>query len=544
MGSARDPDRLARFQREAQVLASLNHPNIAAIHGLEESSGVRALVLELVDGPTLADRIAHGTIPLDEALPIAKQIAEALQAAHDHGVIHRDLKPSNIILKGAWGPTPTRPKTAASSGDSPLRISDDIVVKVLDFGLAKALDAARSARSSTSRSPRRITSPAFSGAGVILGTAAYMAPEQARGKAVDKRADIWAFGVVLYEMLTGKRPFRGDTMTDILAAVVGQEPDWTRVPAHHAAAVARLFAERPQGSAPRHRRHEAAVGGGAPGRRSEPTEALRGLRRRRSRWRRASRSGPLGGRLRSRRRPIRTHINLPENVDAASRNFTLSPDGRVLAFSAVGPDGSQRVWVRFLDSLEVRELPGTEGLNTSAPLFLVSRQPVHRLCRIRRKTEEGRPDLGGPPQILCDMLGPSAPGGSWNRDGVIVFRQRPMPRCRGFPSTEDASSPVTALDSSRKETPSCLPHVPPGRASFPVLAQLCHDAPKTAACTSDRSTPNPRNKIPGDWSRRRSGRSTCRRQRSNGGYVADRPRREPCWRMPSMRGGWTSWAIR
>ena len=180
-----DPDRLARFEREAKVLASLNHPNIGAIYGLEKSGDTRALVLELIEGPTLADRIKRGPIPLDEALPIAKQIAEALEAAHEAGVIHRDLKPANI------------------------KVRDDGTVKVLDFGLAKALDP--SPTGDPSQSPT--LTAAATQMGVIMGTAAYMSPEQARGKPVDKRADIWAFGCVLYEMLTGRKVFEGEDVS-------------------------------------------------------------------------------------------------------------------------------------------------------------------------------------------------------------------------------------------------------------------------------------------------------------------------------------------
>ncbi len=202
---ASDPDRLARFQREAQVLASLNHPNIAAIHGLEESDGVRALVLELVEGPTLADRIKQGPIPLDEALPIAKQIAEALEAAHEQGVIHRDLKPANI------------------------KVREDGTVKVLDFGLAKAFQPDAS-DPGLSQSPTISLTAAATQIGMVLGTAAYMAPEQASGKVVDKRADVWAFGVVLYEMLTGTRPFAGDDVSQTLARVIDREPDWNDLP--------------------------------------------------------------------------------------------------------------------------------------------------------------------------------------------------------------------------------------------------------------------------------------------------------------------------
>src|SRR5262245_45210823 len=200
---ASDPDRLARFRREAQVLASLNHPNIAHVYGLEQADGVQALVMELVEGPTLADRIAQGPIPVDEALPIAKQIAEALEAAHEQGIVHRDLKPANI------------------------KVRPDGTVKVLDFGLAKLTESTAGATatpSAQSMAPT-ITSPALvSGVGVLMGTAAYMSPEQAKGKPADKRSDVWAFGAVLYEMLTGKRAFEGEDVSDTLAAILRGEP--------------------------------------------------------------------------------------------------------------------------------------------------------------------------------------------------------------------------------------------------------------------------------------------------------------------------------
>jgi serine/threonine-protein kinase len=204
---AHDPERLARFEREAKTLASLNHPNIAQVYGLEKADGIRALVMELVEGPTLADRIAQGPVPVDEALPIARQIAEALEAAHEKGIVHRDLKPANIKLR------------------------PDGTVKVLDFGLAKAADPAGVGSVVTSMSPT-ITTPAMTQAGVLLGTAAYMSPEQAKGRAVDKRSDIWAFGAVVYEMLTGRRAFQGEDVADTLAAVLMKEPDWTTLPSH------------------------------------------------------------------------------------------------------------------------------------------------------------------------------------------------------------------------------------------------------------------------------------------------------------------------
>ena len=219
---AQDPERLARFEREAKTLASLNHPHIAAIYGFEKSGGMHALVMELVEGEELAQRIAGGAIPIDEALPIARQIAEALEAAHGLAIVHRDLKPANVKVRA------------------------DGAVKVLDFGLAKASASGASSDSAATaavaaHSPTFTSPAALTMGGAILGTAAYMAPEQARGKAVDKRADIWAFGLVLYEMLTGRAAFAGDTVTDIIAALVSRDPDWTALPAATPPSIRRLL---------------------------------------------------------------------------------------------------------------------------------------------------------------------------------------------------------------------------------------------------------------------------------------------------------------
>jgi eukaryotic-like serine/threonine-protein kinase len=213
---ASDPERLGRFEREAKTLASLNHPNIATIYGFEKSAGMHALVMELVEGDDLSQRIARGTISVDEALPIAKQIAEALEAAHELEIIHRDLKPSNIKRR------------------------PDSIVKMLDFGLVKALKPTGVMASGLSQSPT-ITRPAMTQAGVILGTAAYMSPEQARGKVVDKRADIWAFGCVLYEMLVGRRVCEDEEVSDTLAAVLTKDPDWGALPADTPSAIRRLL---------------------------------------------------------------------------------------------------------------------------------------------------------------------------------------------------------------------------------------------------------------------------------------------------------------
>ncbi len=234
---ANDPSRVARFTREAQTLAALNHSNIAHIHGLEETGNVRALAMELVEGEDLSDRLFRGAIASDEALPIAKQIAEALESAHEQGIIHRDLKPANI------------------------KVRRDGTVKVLDFGLAKLLDPAfdEGASDANTAATPTVTSPTMlTSAGVVLGTAAYMAPEQARGRAVDRRADIWAFGCVLDEMLTAKRPFGGETLTDIVAAVIHTEPDWSRSsgidPAAGPPATAPVSPERPAPTAAGDRR--------------------------------------------------------------------------------------------------------------------------------------------------------------------------------------------------------------------------------------------------------------------------------------------------
>ncbi len=232
-----DPERLARFEREARVLATLNHPHIGAIYGLEEADGVRGLVLELVEGATLAERLALGPLPIHEALTVARQIADALEAAHEKGIIHRDLKPSNIILQGAWEPTPTRWRTAPPSVDSPPRAADDITVKVLDFGLAKVFDD-EGLGHDLSQTPIATKGTRD---GVIAGTAAYMSPEQARGMAVDKRTDIWAFGCVLYEMLTARPAFPSETASDTVPAILEREPDWSALPPQTPGSIRRLL---------------------------------------------------------------------------------------------------------------------------------------------------------------------------------------------------------------------------------------------------------------------------------------------------------------
>ena len=346
---AADPDRLARFQREAQVLASLNHPNIAQIHGIEEAEGTRALVLELVEGPTLADRISKGPIPLDEALPIAKQIAEALEAAHEAGVIHRDLKPANI------------------------KVREDGTVKVLDFGLAKALEPAPDA--DPSQSPT--LTAAATQMGVIMGTAACMSPEQARGKTVDKRADIWAFGCVLYEMLTGRRAFEGEDVSEVLATVIKDDPDWALL-STHVPVVIRRVVRRCLDKDPRERLRDIAdaayelrqVGVGeapeeAAFERSRPARSV--LLRYAAV---AIVSGAVGAlallTVGSEQAPRSGVTRLEAEVPAthwrgiSAQPLALSRDGRLLIYAGAGAEGDM-LHLRRLDTLQVEVIPGTIG---------------------------------------------------------------------------------------------------------------------------------------------------------------------------------------
>ena len=359
---AADSDRLARFTREAQTLASLNHPNIAHIHGVEDATGLPALVMELVDGPDLAQRIARGPIPVDEAIAIARQIAEALEAAHDQGVIHRDLKPPNI------------------------KIRPDGVVKVLDFGLAKAVQRSSDSQMDALSLSPTITSPAaMTAIGVIIGTAAYMSPEQAKGKGVDKRADIWAFGVVLCEMLTGRPVFEGETVTEVLAAIMLKAPDLAALPSRVPPELRRLI-ERCLEKDPKLRLRDigearltlAAL-------EARPASAVAVGRRSGISWRRAAvllLAGTIaigvavGGVMlwRSTRvvvaAPItRFDVRPPDNARlalAARPNVALSPDGSTLVFVAAA-EGVQRLYVRTRDNPDARAIPGTEG--ATCPVF-------------------------------------------------------------------------------------------------------------------------------------------------------------------------------
>jgi serine/threonine protein kinase len=342
---ANDPDRLARFTREAQTLASLNHPNIAHIHGIEESGGVRALVMELVEGDDLAQRIARGPIPIDEALPIATQIADALEAAHEQGIIHRDLKPANI------------------------KVRPDGAVKVLDFGLAKAMEPTGAMSSNVSISPT-ITTPAMTQMGMILGTAAYMSPEQAAAKAVDKRADIWSFGVVVWEMLSGARLFSAETVPHTLADVLRADIDFGKLPQDTPRAVRDLLKRCLIRDVKTRLRDigEARIAISNAAKEPEATVVTRGGLPRSVPWALAALFAIVAAALMVRYfgvtveppRTLKMSVMPPETTTLAAQPPALSPDGRRLAFVAT-TDGRDELWVRDLDSLGARRLRGTDG---------------------------------------------------------------------------------------------------------------------------------------------------------------------------------------
>ena len=409
---AHDPDRLGRFKREAHLLASLNHPNIAQIHGLEETAEISALVMELVEGPTLADRIARGAIPLDEALPIAKQIAEALESAHEQGIVHRDLKPANI------------------------KVRDDGTVKVLDFGLAKALEQGMAAgdrgpgahAGSPTASPT-ITSPALTMHGVILGTAAYMSPEQAKGRAAGPRADVWAFGCVLFEMLTGSRAFSGEDVTDTIVAVLSKEPDWQRLPASAAAArplLARCLKkdskQRLQAIGDARLQIDDMIRGTTdPPAAAVPTTARLGawwgiaavvgsaLLAALAMWafmRPAARDGA---------RPARFEIvPRPEqflSIHDADRNVAISPDGQHIVYRG-GP--KDQLVLRSLDRIEAQVLEDTA--NARSPFFSPDGQWVGFFDGVTLKKVS---IAGGPAIPICPSQIPR--GADWGEDGTIVF---------------------------------------------------------------------------------------------------------------------------
>jgi eukaryotic-like serine/threonine-protein kinase len=423
---ASNPERLARFQREAQVLAALNHPHIAQIYGLEEKGPAGPfLVLELVEGATLADRIAKGPIPLDEALPIARQIAEALEAAHEQGIIHRDLKPANIHVR------------------------DDGTVKVLDFGLAKALDGAGDAARPggavgvLSNSPT-LTSPALmTGVGMLLGTAAYMSPEQAKGRPADRRSDLWAFGCVLYEMLAGRPVFEGESAAEVLAAALTGEPNLAALPPSTPTSVVRVIrrclakerrARLADASDARMDLDEAVLEAGV---------ATQVASVRQSRVRRALPWGVAATAIVAAALTLRlglTGAPLPETrldiltpATSVPNSFALSPDGRQVVFSAFAPSGVEQLWLRSLGATTARPLAGSEG--GLYPFW----SPDSRSIGFFAGDELKRWDIDvGVAGSLTRVA--RGRGGSWSADGTILFAPNAGPlseiRATGGPVAE------------------------------------------------------------------------------------------------------------
>ena len=457
---ADDPDRLARFTREAQILASLNHPNIAAIYGIEEApstgsgqASTRALVLELVEDPTLADRIAQGGIPIEDVLPIAKQIAEALEAAHDAGVIHRDLKPANI------------------------KVREDGTVKVLDFGLAKAFQP--DGASDPAESPT-VTTAAATRAGVILGTAAYMSPEQASGKPVDKRSDIWAFGAVLFEMLTGTRPFQGETVAHVVAGVLNSEPDWGALPAETPVAIQTLLRrclakERrrrvPDIGMARFEIDDAITAPDTDGTNTNAVAAppLRVWQRAMPLaagilallvitgvgvWRITLSSPPLVLGVARMLLSLAPAGRIPPANTAA--NMAISRDGGWFAFRGTETlGGESRLYLRNVAEDEARAIPGTEG--ATQPFF----SPDGRWVGFFHDGQLKKVSVtGGSPITLC--AAPGSRGASWGENGMIVLASPSREALSQVSEQGGTPELLTEFDASRGETSHRQPHLLPG----------------------------------------------------------------------------------
>jgi eukaryotic-like serine/threonine-protein kinase len=465
---ADDPDRLARFGREARVLASLNHPHIGAIYGFEEaltSDGARvsALVLELVEGDTLAERLSRGAIPIPDALSIARQVAEALDVAHQQGVIHRDLKPANI------------------------KVTPGGVVKVLDFGLARTAPDLQSGDGSH-------TTMAIAGTreGVVLGTAPYMSPEQARGQSLDKRTDIWAFGCVLYEMLSGRRAFAGATISDTIAAILQRDVDWSALPPHTPPGIVRLT-KRCLEKDPQRRLRDF---GDADLALDHPTEIIGYPRW--MLWAAAAVATVAVGvaAFLALARPrdaqlepaalLRFQIPAPVTVNDPG-NFSLSPDGRHLAFVGTDAKGILRLRMRDLDTLETKSLKGTEAevLGFTPPMIW---SPDSRFIAFYNEGKIKRIDRsGGLPRVVCEVPGVGV-GGSWNdRDVIIVGNSGGgLVRC---PAGGGPATPVTALNPSLKDAAHMFPVFLPDNRHFIYLRASRVDPSESGLYVGDLELP-------------------------------------------------------
>ena len=446
-----DAERLARFSREAQVLASLNHPNIAHIHGFEENasgdpgSAAGALVMELVEGPTLADRIAGGPLPLEEALPIARQIVAALDAAHAQGIVHRDLKPANI------------------------KVRDDGTVKVLDFGLAKLASPDASGSGSALANSPTLTAQSTQ-LGMIVGTAAYMAPEQAKGKPVDKRADIWAFGAVLFEMLAGRPLFEGDTVSEVLASVLKDEPRWTALPVNTPPAIRRVLARCLERDLKRRLHDIADV---LPDlEEAERAGPLPRARDRRAIWFGAAGVAAgaaltavvlmlLGSSWRQPSDGLRTLSVLPPAGQSVLPEVTggaVAPDGQSVVFVAGGADAAAaNLWLRSFSNAAPRVLPGTKG--ALEPFWSPDSSRLGFFADGKLKTI--RIDTGTITTV-CDA--PYPRGGTWSASGLIVFAPSNAGGLMKVSAEGGDPEPATTLDASRGETAHRFPYfVPDGR---------------------------------------------------------------------------------
>src|SRR5262245_21597068 len=404
---ASSPDRIARFEREAKTLAALNHPNVAAIHGLEESDATRALILELVEGPTLADRIGARPLPLADALAIAKQIADALEAAHDKGIIHRDLKPANI------------------------KVRHDGTVKVLDFGLAKAFEVAPAGDGSQSPT---LTSPAATMAGVVMGTAAYMSPEQAEGLDVDQRSDIWSFGVVLYEMLTGSRLFGGESVQRVIAKVLERDVELSRLPPATPASIRRLLRRCLERDRKRRLHHIAdarvEIDEALPGAGGEVAATAIGSRPAYVTWTLgvlalsfAAVAGFAIWRLTSVEPPavarfeITTPAAAPPRILFNYSDLAVSPDGMRVVYGSGDSPAAARLYLRQSNQVEVTPIEGSEG--SSEPFFSPDGQHIGFIALLENALKRVSV-LGGPPTTIV-RFGRPIGGASWGPNDTIVF---------------------------------------------------------------------------------------------------------------------------
>ncbi len=473
---ATDGERLQRFEREAKVLASLNHPNVATVHGFHAVDRVRFLVMELVLGETLEERLKRGAIPVDEALPVATKIVAGIEYAHERGIVHRDLKPANVKLTADGG------------------------VKVLDFGLAKAIagDPTASGPTSTPTVMPTLTSMGTV-AGLILGTAAYMSPEQARGTNIDRRADIWAFGAVLYEMLTKRRAFEGDTVSDTLASVLRAPIEWEALPAATPPAVVRLL-KRCLERDPKKRLRDIgearialdAIGtepelAAAPALASDPPPKspiipwlLFGIT--------AVAAAVSGGMIATRKPPVAPVVRFTvEPGEKLSRMDwpRLSPDGRLLAFQGFDAAGKQAIWVRPVDSLTAYALAGTEGV-TWRPFW----SPDSRyLAYFEGRQLKKIPVAGGPPQLIGEAE--NGADGSWGTDGVILFDGRgAIEAIRRIPAAGGKAAPAFSGDTKAIPATASWPFfLPDGKHFLFMVNTVRTGGNKAMICVAALDTP-------------------------------------------------------